>query len=113
MTTHTGSLQNFFSSVTKTWHTIVEFVKRHRNVILPIVSIVLILLAGYLVIQLVAKTFQHEFSCLHVIDEGLQTEKLNISLCKGVNVQFGPYTIDIPHIPPFNIGSWYIDIPHI
>ncbi len=119
MTSQTSSLETNQSSAAKALRPILEFVKRHRNEILLVISIILVLLAAFLVFLLVTQTFAHIFTCNHLIDETLNPEqKPNaISLCTGVDItigpyllfpglSIGPYSIFGVGIGPFSINSW-------
>ena len=89
MTTQTSSPEKSHSSAAKNLASIRDFIKRHRNVILPIVAILLILLSLFLVKMMVDQSFAHQFSCHHLIDETLGTS----FLCDGFAIPTKAFTI--------------------
>jgi hypothetical protein len=97
MTSHTGSLQNIRSSATKKLRTLLDFIKRHRNIILLILSIVLIILAVYLVDQLIDDAYKEYFNCTHLMGD---------ALCEGEPFPVGPFRI--PIVPK---GGITVNIP--
>jgi len=111
MTSQTGSPSNNSSSMTKTPNRLQDFVKRHRDKILLILSIVLIALAVFLVFLLITQAYTDVFTCGYLIDQKLGGNA--IPFCEGIKFQIRRYDIDLPDIiftiQPFGIGPFPAD----
>lgn len=99
MTSHSGSLGKVSSSAADGLRRLWGFVKKHRELMLLVVSIVLIALAVSLASWLTAKAFQHEFSCTHLLNENLHTS----FLCSGIKVSPADIWHELPRTPKVSI----------
>lgn len=105
MNRHSSSQKNIDSSATKR-RPFQDIGQRYRNGILLILSIVLIVLAVYLINLLVAKTFKPYFNCAYLAGPSFQ------NLCSGMNISgvhiLGPIDFLGLHVPSVDIGPFHI-----
>ncbi len=105
MTIHSSHQKNIDSQATKR-RPFQYMGQRYRNGILLILSIVLIVLAVYLINLLVAKTFKPYFNCAYLAGPSFQ------NLCTGMNISgvhiLGPIDLLGLHIPSVDIGPFHI-----
>lgn len=87
-----------------------EFLRRHSEIILLVLCLLLIALAAILVWVLVSQTFKEIFNCDHLIDEGLTGN--TIQFCQGVSFQAGPFHIT-PEFKIFGVSVPALTIPAI
>lgn len=85
-----------------------EFLKRHSEIILLVLCILLLALAAILVYLVVTETFKEIFNCDHLIDEGLTGN--TIQFCQGVSFQAGPFSIT-PEFEIFGVKVPALTIP--
>jgi len=105
MTTHTSSLESMRSSATKILRQLWDFFKSHRNVILLILCIILIVLATFLVVELRDNAYTKFFTCENLIDGTLKKG----TFCKGFGIPTENFTV-IPPVPSqdltIDLGRW-------
>jgi hypothetical protein len=105
MTSHSNSQKNNGSSATKTGP-FQDIGRRYRNGLLLILSLVLIVLAVYLINLLVARTFKPYFNCAYLAGPNFT------NLCTGLDISglhiLGPIDILGLHIPSVDIGPFHI-----
>jgi hypothetical protein len=105
MTSHGSSQENIGSSTTRR-RPFQDNGRRYRNGVLLILSIVLIVLAVYLINLLVAKSFKPYFNCAYLAGPNFT------NLCTGMNISgvhiLGPIDFLGLHIPSVDIGPFHI-----
>jgi hypothetical protein len=105
MTSHSSSQENIGSSVNKR-RPFQDNGRRSRNGILLILSILLIVLAVYLINLLVAKTFKPYFNCAYLAGPNYT------NLCTGIDISgvhiLGPIDFLGLHIPSVDIGPFHV-----
>jgi len=102
MTSHTSSLENIHRSAAKTLRLLQEFVKHYRNVMLLILSIILVILATFLIIELRDRAYTDFFTCKHLIDETLNSG----TFCAGFGIPIKDFTV----VPPVPDKDWTIPL---
>jgi hypothetical protein len=105
MTSHTRRLQNLRSSASSTWLKLRHFSKRHRNKILLVLSVIMLVLAVILVSTLVNETFKPYFNCAYLIDRPLNTD----TLCTGFAIPTRDITL-FPSLPKEDIDLKFLVI---
>ncbi len=97
------------ASVAKPLHALQDFVQRHRNIILPILFIVLVLSALSLATNIIDNAYRHEFSCYHLIggDSPLDTNVF----CEGIGIPGHLFLGLPPDRIPLIPGLDFIDGP--
>jgi hypothetical protein len=105
MTNRSSSQKNIGNSVTNT-RPFQDIGRSYRNGILLILSIVLIVLAVYLINLLVARTFKPYFNCAYLAGPNFK------NLCTGLDISglhiLGPIDFLGLHIPSVDIGPFHI-----